>query len=86
MELEYHELYKSESCGSYGGFGVQILVAATKLKNFGTERLRMLGYRVEEDIKNTMLMEVASVDPEYQAEAKAERESLLGCFNETIYV
>lgn len=96
MNLNYHELYKSESSGTYGAFGLQILVAVHPPRgedgepvmkiDLEHEKIRHAMYDVEKIITNAVMRVQIAKMPQAQERAKAEREQLLSCFEQPILV
>jgi hypothetical protein len=79
MPLEYHELYKKESHGSYGSYGLKLEIAG-KIGD-----LRKLGssaavYKAMEELENELLKEIYAARPETAEEGHNNRKFLLGCF------
>lgn len=95
MNLDYHELYKSESGGAYGAFGIQILAACHLPHEQGEpeppvdwdhETIRHAMYDVAKIIQGAVMKVQIAKLPAAQARAKAEREQLIGCFPQPIHV
>src|SRR4051812_29128560 len=93
MNLNYHELFRVESSGTYGAFGLQILVAVhpphdgTAIEiDFKHDLIRSAAYDAQAKIEDAVMRVVIAGMPEAQERAKAEREALLSCFQAPIYV
>jgi hypothetical protein len=93
--LDYNELYKVESAGVYGAFGLKILVAVhppveegqpAPVVDLDHETIRYAMGDVAKAIqKAVMVVQIAKM-PQAQARAKSERENLLGVFPQPIFV
>jgi hypothetical protein len=90
MDLKYHQLLKAEMCGTYGGLGIKIEIAATVLTEEQLQKsgaLRDVSYDVERLLKNVLMAEAMAAIPAQQERAKVQRAQLLECFmNDVIYV
>lgn len=95
MNLDYHELYKVESAGTYGAFGLRIEVAVHPPQEDGKpvmeidlehESIRHAMYDVSKKITEAVMRVQIARMPGAIARAKEERELLLGCFTQPIFV
>lgn len=84
--LEYKTLYGSESFGSYGGFGIQILVAATNLPDLDSREIGRAARKAAELISAEVQGASVAINSEAQERAKQERDQLLGLFTGRIFV
>jgi hypothetical protein len=96
MNLDYYELYKTESAGTYGAFGLQINVAChlpqghrgePELKaDLQDEAIQRMLYDVSEQIKKTVMRVQIARIPAAKERAKRERDELTGLFQTPIFV
>jgi hypothetical protein len=95
MNLDYTELHREESAGSYGAFGIKILVAVHPPHEEGEqpvpvsldhETIRYACYDAKKAIQGAIMERVIASLPGAQARAKAEREQLLALFPNPIFV
>lgn len=99
MDLHYHDLFKLESCGLRGSFGLKILVAVEPPHvqdgpqiEFDVpailedEKVRNAVYDVQDKIENAVRSVALSKLPQIAEEAKAQRLGLLAGFGNTILV
>lgn len=92
MNLDYHNLHKSESAGVYGAFGLVIQVAVHPPEDqhieldLSASPIWNAVYEAERLIKAAIMEQAIGKMPGAQARAKAEREELLGLFAEPIFV
>ncbi len=94
--LTYQCLRGEESSGSYGTFGVRILVAHKALDVYAErdldneteleKALHHAGYDAADKITDAVMRLVISRDPKAQERVRAERAQLLGLFAAPIYV
>ncbi|HAR43489.1 MAG TPA: hypothetical protein DCS07_12795 [Bdellovibrionales bacterium] len=84
--LEYKELYMSESFGSYGGFGIKILVAATRMPDLRNDAICSAAYKAAGIVSSEVQGAALSLNEEAQERARQEREQLLGLFSGRIFV
>jgi hypothetical protein len=91
MNLDYTELHREESAGSYGAFGIKILVALHPPHEQGEkpievdlnqEKIRFACYDAKKLIQGAVMDYMISQLPAAQARRKAEREEILGCFGD----
>lgn len=84
---KWHSLFKSESCGSRGSFGLEILTACSPiLPNLRDPRITSACYEAERLLSKAIRTVAIESDPEEVANAASERETLLSCFPEPIFV
>lgn len=81
---KYKLLTSTESAGTYGIFGIKILVA-TELQNLDREAIHCAGYRATDGITAAIMAAVVSENSEAQEHCRKEREDLLGLFEQPIY-
>ena len=81
---KYRLLASTESAGTYGWFGIKILVA-TELLNLDQEAIRYAGYEARDGITAAIMSAVVSENLEAQEHRRKEREDLLGLFVQPIY-
>jgi hypothetical protein len=90
LDLDFHELYKAEMCGTYGALGIKIEIAASKLTReqlMENEALRYAAYDIERTLKNLLMALSMAAMPEQMERAENQRRDLLACFmSDVIYV
>jgi len=84
--LEYKDLHCSESFGSYGGFGIKILVASTRMPDLSGEAIRSAVYDAARLISAEIQAASIGLDEKAQERSKSERQQLLGLFSDSIFV
>jgi hypothetical protein len=95
MNLDYQELHREESAGSFGAFGIKILVAVHPPTeeghqpvevNLDHQDIRFACYDAKKMIQTAIMEKVIASLTGAQARAKAEREQLLSLFPQPIHV
>ena len=84
-KLEYISLRKRESFGKYGAFGIEILVAATKLPDLETEAIRHAIYEAFRLVSTEIQDAIIAEDPKTKKAYELEKEQLLSLFSEKIF-
>lgn len=84
--LEYKELHSQEGWGNYGGFGIKILVAGTRLPDLDADKIRSAAYRAAELVSSEVQAAAISIDDKAQERTKTERQELLSLFSGAIFV
>ena len=84
-DLEYKILTSEESHGSYGSFGIQILVAGSNLPNLDTEQIYGAAYVAVKLIKKEVMTASLQTLPEI-GDATTRNRELLDVFEEPIFV
>jgi hypothetical protein len=84
--LNYVSLYESESFGSFGSFGIKILVAASEMPDLNELSIRDAVYDVAEILLDKIKEASIALNEEEQNRAKKEKEQLIKLFPGLIYV
>jgi hypothetical protein len=83
----YTRLYGSEQHGFDGAsFGIHIDVAGTNLPDLEASPIYTAAYQANKLVTSAILAERLRLDPTAQERAKNQREGLLACFPDCIYV
>lgn len=88
-DTDYRTLYGSQFSGSYGSFGVKVLIAGHKLDTIDLNSAAIWGvaHDAVENVTNALMEAVIAADPVAQQRRVAERAQLLGLFrHHPIYV
>jgi hypothetical protein len=90
MNLDFHELYKCEMGGTYGGLGIKVEIAASKLTKeelMANDALRNAAYDIERMLKKLLMAQSMLAIPEQRERTLIQRKDLLGCFlSDALYV
>lgn len=79
-DLEYKEVYGSESLGNYGGFGIKILIASPRLSDIPRDVSYVIS-KAADKIAGEIQAAVIAVDEQTKKAAAQEREELISVFN-----
>jgi hypothetical protein len=79
-DSDYRILYSKEMYGTFGGFGIKILVAGNNLPDLEMDSIRRAAYEAEESITAEVMAAKYAADPEEQERARAEREQMISLF------
>jgi len=85
--MNYVPLYQSESYGAHG-FGLQILVAVhgRPMPDLRSHGIWHAAYKAADAITEEVQAEICAQDPAHVEAALCDKEALLACFPERIYV
>lgn len=86
MNMEYKTIFKSESFGRYGGFGIEILVASTKMPNLKSDAITTATYKAAGLVSAEVQAAIVADNQEAMTQAKVEKQQLLALFPEKIFV
>lgn len=86
MTMDYQSLYKTESHGIYGGFGLKIEVAATKLPDLTVRAIQLAAWEAASRVEAEVMAAVVAANPEAQERRRAERASIVALFPELVLV
>jgi hypothetical protein len=96
MDLDYQELFKSESGSSLGAFGLKIMVAVHPRREVGEEtpkvdlnheKIRYAMYDAEKVLREAVLRVMVAQMPSQQKRGADSRAAMLSCFaDQPIYV
>lgn len=75
-----------ESHGSYGMFGIEIKVCATKLPDLKSEAIWLAGHNAKESVEAAIMEAVVANDDKAQAARVAERDQITSLFDNRIFV
>ena len=84
--LEYKELHSQEGWGSYGGFGIKILVAASCLPDLTEHEIWSAARKAADIVSAEVQASVVAHNEKAQEATKAERQQILSLFPGAIYV
>ena len=85
-ELEYKELYGEEGWGNYGGFGIKIFIAGTRLPDLAADKIRSIARKAVELVSAEIQAAVIFNDDKAIEKAKADRQQILSLFSGAIFV
>lgn len=84
---EYVQLYKSESAGTYGAFGIEIRIASSQpLPDLQSSEVWCAAANAAKLIEGTIRPMQVAADPTAMKRASDEREALIGVFDDVVYV
>ena len=84
--LDYKEIHMEESFGSYGGFGIKILVASTEMSDFKHDDIWRASYNAVKIISGAVQGVALSLNIKAQERAKNERQEILALFPDKVFV
>lgn len=84
--MEYKQIYAKESHGQYGGFGIRVLVACDRMPDLDSQDIRYTVQDATDDIESAILTAVVASDPSSKSAAIDEKTSLVGLFDQPIFV
>jgi hypothetical protein len=86
MNIEYKTLTGCESYGSEGTIGIKVLVGGDLPKDMEADEIWRLGHYFVENLRNELYAQKIKEDPESAIYSKQQRDELLSCFPEHIFV
>ncbi|HXC05521.1 MAG TPA: hypothetical protein VNZ86_12255 [Bacteroidia bacterium] len=84
--MNYIELCKTESAGTYGQFGIKIEVAGHLPETLDDDRIYAACREAQDKVTNVLRAIALESDPKAQEARKKEREQLIGLFQEPVFV
>ena len=86
MNIEYKQVIKTESWGSLGAIGVQILVSCNREDAIQSEIMRRAAYQAEQLVRDAVVAFTVSSDPKQQELVRMQNKELIGLFDGPIFV
>ena len=86
MSMEYKQIIKTESWGSLGAIGIQILVSCNRNADLSSKAMSHAAYQAEQLIRDAVVGLVISSDEREQELVKRQKQELIGLFDGPIFV
>jgi hypothetical protein len=84
--MKYQQIHATEVLGTYGRYGIKILVAQPGDLRLDTDAIRIATHDAANLVEAAVMEAVVATMPEAQERTKRERAELLGLFPDTIFV